>query len=240
MEVLDEATSQRVAEVLEPFVGDERKRRVKAVLAARLESVTAVMDAPHDPHNGSAVLRTCDAFGVNALHVIQRKEDFLASRRIARGSQRWVGVHSYRTTDEAVATLRASGHSLCGTHPEGRLLPEELKQIPRLALVLGNERWGIAEELAASCEHTVRIPMRGFAESLNVSVTAAILLQHATSDRPGDLSEAEQARLYARALVLTMPRAPEILAARGVLLASPEALRAARAELGAFTRGEPE
>jgi tRNA (guanosine-2'-O-)-methyltransferase len=210
-----------VARVLAEFVRPERAARLRAVIEARLDAVTVVMDAPHDPHNGAAVVRSCDAFGVQRLHVVERVERFLASNTVARGSERWVDVRAYPSVAEAVAALAASGHELVATHPEGDLLPHDLAAIPRLALVLGNERTGIAAHLRAACRHSVRIPMRGFAESLNVSVTAAILLQHATRNRPGDLPEQERELLYARALVLTVPHAPEILAAKGMRLTLP-------------------
>jgi tRNA (guanosine-2'-O-)-methyltransferase len=213
-----------VAGVLAEFVRPERAERLRAVIDARLDAVTVLMDAPHDPHNGAAVLRSCDAFGVQRLHVVERIEGFLASNTVARGSERWVDVRTYATVDAAVAALAASGHELLATHPEGDLLPRDLAAVARPALVLGNERTGIARELRAACQHSVRIPMRGFAESLNVSVTAAILLQHATWGRPGDLSTDERALLYARALVLTVPHAPEILAARGMRIALPAGL----------------
>ena len=203
---------------LEELVLPERAARIRAVLAARLDSVTAIMDAPHDPHNGAAVIRSCDAFGVQRLHVVERYEGFLASTTVARGSERWVDVHSYPRTDTATAALAASGHELIATHPEGELEPADLARIPRVALVLGNERDGIHDELRAACKRSVRIPMRGFAESLNVSVTAAILLQHATAGRAGDLGQREKDFLLARALILTIPRAPEILQFKGVFI----------------------
>lgn len=207
-----------IARILEEFVTPERSARLRGVIAARLEAVTVLMDAPHDPHNGAAVLRSCDAFGLQRLHVVERVESFLSSNTVSRGSERWVDVQTYATPESAVATLRASGHELIATHPAGELTPRDLATVPRFALVLGNERLGIRLDLAGLCARAVRVPMRGFAESLNVSVTAAILLEHATSGRAGDLSEASQAALYARALVLTIPHAAEILAARGMRL----------------------
>lgn len=208
-----------VAGVLEAFVTPPRAARFRAVFAARLDAVTVLLDAPHDPHNGAAVIRSLDAFGVHRLHVIERLEGFLAANTVSRGSERWVDMLPYPTVDEAVAALARSGHELIATHPEGELVPSDLSAIPRLALVLGNERNGIDGGLRAACKKSVRIPMRGFAESLNVSVTAAILLEHATSGRPGDLSPEERDRLYARALVLTVPHASEILAAKGIAIA---------------------
>ncbi|MBD0319593.1 MAG: RNA methyltransferase [Gemmatimonadetes bacterium] len=205
-----------VAHVLEAFVTPERAARLRGVFAARLDAVTVLMDAPHDPHNGAAVVRSADAFGVQRLHIIERLEGFLASNTVSRGSERWVDLHTYPAIGEAVAALARSGHELVATHPEGELVPSDLPAIPRLALVLGNERDGIDAALRAACKRSVRIPMRGFAESLNVSVTAAILLQHATTGRGGDLAEQEREMLYARALVLTVPHAPEILAQKGI------------------------
>ncbi len=101
--------------------------------------------------------------------------------------------------------------SLVGAHPEGELSPEQLASVPRVALVLGNEREGIRDEIARACTARVRVPMRGFVESLNMSVTAAVLLYAATLDRPGDLDEASRRRLYARGLYLTVPQAEDIL-----------------------------
>jgi tRNA (guanosine-2'-O-)-methyltransferase len=207
-----------ISRTLEPFVRPERAARLRSVFAARLDAVTVLMDAPHDPHNGAAVIRSCDAFGIQRLHVVERAERFLASNTVARGSERWVDVHTHARDEEAIAALRASGHEVVATHPDGELLPADLAAIPRVALVLGNERDGIHDRLRRACARSVRIPMRGFAESLNVSVTAAILLQHATAGRPGDLPQAEQEMLYARALVLTVARASEILAAKGASL----------------------
>jgi tRNA (guanosine-2'-O-)-methyltransferase len=215
---LHELDTAEVARVLEEFVTPERRARLRSVIDARLDSVTVLMDAPHDPHNGAAVLRSCDAFGVQRLHVVERLEQFLAAKTVARGSERWVDARTYSTSEAAIEALRASGHELVATHPAGELTPGDLATIPRLALVLGNERDGIHETLVRACPRSVRIPMRGFVESLNVSVTAAILLEHATAGRPGDLPEAERAWLYARALVLTVQHAAEVLASKGIKL----------------------
>lgn len=211
----------RYAAALQQFVTDERQQRLRAVIGARLDAVTVVMDAPHDPHNGAAIVRSCDAFGVQRLHVVERREGFLSANSVSRGSERWVDVEAYQDPQDAITLLRDRGHELVATHPEGELAPEDLATIPRLALLFGNERDGIAGELRAACTRAVRIPMRGFAESLNVSVTAAILLHHAAVGRPGDLPEQERDRLFLRALFFTLPRAPELLSGLGIEL--PEA-----------------
>jgi tRNA (guanosine-2'-O-)-methyltransferase len=118
----------------------------------------------------------------------------------------------WKSSTEAIAKMRdADGLELVAAHPDGELAPEELASIPRLGIVLGNERDGIAEDLLAACKRRVRVPMRGFVESLNVSVSAAILLSAATRDRDGDLTRSEFMRVYARGLYFTVDRADEVL-----------------------------
>lgn len=217
---LGELDQEAIVRELDPFLTNERRARFESVFSQRLDSVSVLMDAPYDPHNGAAVLRSCDAFGVQRLHVVERGGlGFLAARQVARGSEQWVHVCTYPDSKGALDTLAASGHELVATHPMGELLPEDLKHIPKVCLVLGNERDGIHQELSSACKRSVRVPMRGFVESLNVSVTAAILVQHATAGRAGDLSDAERLFLKARAMVLTIDHAAEILLAKGIELA---------------------
>ncbi|HEX4338709.1 MAG TPA: RNA methyltransferase [Polyangiaceae bacterium] len=209
-----EWTPAGVIEALSSLATDARRERLRTVIDARLTSVTVLMDAPHDPHNGGAVLRSCDAFGVQRLCVVPRTEAFAISTTVTRGSEKWVDVELHRTPSEAVRVLTGEGFVLVATHPAGTLVPENLATIPKLALVLGNERDGIREELESAATHTVRVPMRGFVESLNMSVSAAILLAGATRNRPGDLTEEHRARLYARGLYRSLLHAGDALAAQ--------------------------
>lgn len=204
--------AESVIRLFEPMVADARRARLESVFEKRIGSVTVLMDAPHDPHNGAALLRSCDAFGVQIVHVVPREEEFLISRTVAAGTERWVDVVQHRTVAESVSALTSQGFELVATHPEGELVPEELKDMRRVCLVFGNEHDGISRELRESATRTVRVPMRGFVESLNVSVSAALLLRAATMDRAGDLSPAERRLLYARGLFHTVPRAAEVLA----------------------------
>lgn len=196
-----------VIAALEPLATEQRRARLENVLRHRLASVTVVVDSLHDPHNGAAIVRSCDAFGLQYFHAIERHEPFAAARAVARGSQKWVDVVRHQGPLACIAAL--SDYTLVATHPEGDLLPEDLARIPRVALVLGNEREGIAPDVRAACAHAVRVPMIGFVESLNVSVTTAILLYAATRGRRGDLDEATRRTLYARGLYLSIPRADE-------------------------------
>jgi tRNA (guanosine-2'-O-)-methyltransferase len=134
------------------------------------------------------------------------------ARSVARSAEKWIDVTLHTAVPSCVAWADAAGMTLVATHPQGELAPADLAALPRLALVLGNERDGIHEDLAAACALRVRVPMRGFVESLNVSVTAAILLHAATAGRPGDLDHNARLRLYARGLYLSLEHAEEILA----------------------------
>src|SRR6185369_9928447 len=110
-----------ITQVLEELVLPERAARIRAVLAARLDAVTVIMDAPHDPHNGAAVIRSCDAFGVQRLHVIERHEPFMVSTTVAKGSEKWIDVHLYETSLAAAEHLAARGHEFIATDPDGEL-----------------------------------------------------------------------------------------------------------------------
>lgn len=203
---------ERAIQRLEPLVLERRRERLRSVIDARLASVQVVFDAPHDPHNGAAVVRSCEAFGVQSIHVIERKEPFLLASTVARGSEKWVDLRRWERAEDAIRSLRSGGFELVGAHAEGELMPEDLASIGRLALVLGNERDGIGADLLGACSRRVRVPMRGFVESLNVSVSAAILLAAATRGRAGDLPEADRRRLYARGLYFSVSRADDVLA----------------------------
>jgi tRNA (guanosine-2'-O-)-methyltransferase len=147
------------------------------------------------------------------LHSVQPARDFLVHHDVAAGTERWVDVNAHADAGAAVAHLTSRGFELIRTHPNGELAPDDLAHVPRLALILGNEHRGINEVFAGAAARSVRIPMRGFVESLNVSVSAAVLLAAATRGRPGDLPESSRRYLYARALFHSVPRAREVLEA---------------------------
>lgn len=202
-----------IVEVLEDLVVHERRLTITSRLAQRVADVTVVMDQPHDPHNGAAVLRSCDAFGVQEVHVVAPSRPFLVSKVVSRRTERWLDICEHQSYDDVLPALTTRGMELVTTHPEGVMEPEELAAIPRLALVLGNEHWGVHDKLVRAAGRSVRIPMRGFVESLNVSVSAAILLHHALKGRQGNLAASDRQRLYARRLYYSVKRADLVLSA---------------------------
>ncbi|MGA2451508.1 MAG: TrmH family RNA methyltransferase [Polyangiaceae bacterium] len=204
---------EHVIGVLEPLATESRRARLRDVISRRLSSVAVVMDAPYDPHNGAAIIRSCEAFGVQTVHVVERhKTPFAVARAVARSAEKWVDVTCHKDVSSLLRWSADAHMPLVGAHPEGELAPDVLASMPRVAIVLGNERDGIRSEIARACTGRVHVPMRGFIESLNVSVTAALLVYAATKDRIGDLDPAAQRRLYARGLIRSVPHAEEILA----------------------------
>jgi tRNA (guanosine-2'-O-)-methyltransferase len=148
---LERDDPERVIRALSPFVTERRRARLEAMIEQRLGSVAVAFESPHDPHNGAAVIRSCEAFGVQTLHVIEQEEPFLSAATVSRSAEKWIDVVTHATVREGVAALRAGDYELVAAHPEGTLEPGDLASIPRLAVVLGNERSGIGPELMAAC-----------------------------------------------------------------------------------------
>lgn len=200
-----------IIQLFEPMVLERRRARLSEVLENRLESVTVLLDELDNPHNRSAIVRSCDAFGIQKIHALQAGSEFAVHHGTAAGTERWVDLRQHKSATAAVESLKDSGFELIVTHPDGELTPEDLRGIGKPALVLGNEHRGIQPAFVAAASRRVRVPMRGFVESLNVSVSAALLVRAATQGRDGDISADTRRLLYARALFRTVPRADRIL-----------------------------
>jgi tRNA (guanosine-2'-O-)-methyltransferase len=156
-------------------------------------------------------MRTCDAFGVQQLHVVEAIEPFMLARKVSLGTERWIDVHRHATYASAIARLQREGYMLVAACMNGELVPADLLRLERFALVMGNERVGVSNEFLAASHKRVRIPMRGFVESLNLSVATAILLHAALADRVGDLSELRRREIYARGLVRSVVKIRQVL-----------------------------
>ncbi len=210
--------AEDVIAALAPMVSAERMERIDAVVGARIGSVVPVLEEMADPHNGAAVLRTADALGIHEIHVIESRNRFLVSRGVARGTAHWLDLHRHRDGRACIDGLRARDFRVLVASAEGAIGPDELARIPRVAVIFGNEHTGVSPSLRGRVDGVYRIPMRGFVESLNVSVAAAITLWAATRERPGDLAAATRAALRARFMMESVRDADlvvrEILARR--------------------------
>ncbi len=206
------APAAAIVEALTPCVTPERLVRIEQVIAQRTKRVAVVLDGIIDPHNASAVLRSCDAFGVQTIHVVDGPRGFDAAHKVSKGTDRWLDVARYREPRACAAALKARGYSLYLATMQGEATPEMLRErAGGVAIVLGNEHRGASPEMTAACDGTFAIPMRGFAESLNVSVAAAITLYALTQGRAGDLDAGERETLTARFLLRTVRDAERVV-----------------------------
>lgn len=205
------ARADDVIEALAPLIVDERLARLEAVLARRTRDVVVVLEAVDDPRNVSAVLRSADAFGVQEVHLVRGEQPFLASKLVSQGADQWLDVVEHRDAAGAVAALQARGFRVYAATMDGELGPPALARIAKVAVVFGNEQRGASPELLAACDGRYTIPMRGFSQSLNVSVAAAITLHAATTGRTSTLDAAERQELRARYMLLSVPRAREVV-----------------------------
>ncbi len=159
----------------------ERWARMQAVLDQRLGAVRVVLEDLHHPHNMSAVLRTCEALGIQHVHAVEPRDPFTVSRRITRGAHKWLQLHHHDRMDECAETLHGLGFRLYAALLGPGAIPlEEIPVEPRVALVFGNEKEGVSPEAMALCDGAYTIPMSGFVQSFNISVAAAISLYSLT------------------------------------------------------------
>jgi tRNA (guanosine-2'-O-)-methyltransferase len=206
------------------YLVPERKARIDAVVANRTRTLTVVMEAFCDPQNVNAVLRTCEAFGIQELHAVEGPmKPFDRNKKISQNADKWLDVRRWRSTKECLAHLRAQGFAIYVTHlgPGSRPL-RDLSFAEKVALVFGNESRGVSDEAAGLADATFAIPMRGFVQSLNVSVAAAISISRAVErrvlerGRHGDLGEAEATALRERFYVLAVKQRARIAKAEAV------------------------
>lgn len=206
-----EHPAELVIEALRPLVTARRFERIQTVVAGRTHRVTVVLEDIADPHNTSAVLRSCDAFGVQRVHVVPGPHGFLAARAVTKGAHQWLDVLRHRRGPACVAALQREGFTVLYASMEGERRPQELATLPKVAVVFGNEHRGPSPEVRAACDGGYAIPMRGFVDSLNVSVAAAITLFAATGEG-SDLTETERRVLTARYLMQSVRDARRIVA----------------------------
>lgn len=190
--------------VLAPMLTPERIARIDAVLAARLASVTTAVEDTYDPHNAAATIRTTEAFGLQDLHVIEPHARFSAAKGVTRGAHRWIDLHRWPAAEAAAAHLRSHGFRVFATLPDATFSVEDVDVGTPLAILFGNEHEGLSPAAIAACDASITVPMFGFTESYNLSVTVGLAMsriaarRRAYIDATGDLDPARYARLRAR------------------------------------------
>lgn len=169
-------------EFLENILTDNRKERFLKVLKDRTKHFTIAVEDVFQMHNASAVMRSCEVFGIQELHVIEERYGKRIDKEIAMGAQKWVDISAYDSVINCIDTLQDKGYQIIATTPhENDCLLEDFDISKPSALFFGTERDGLSEEILRRADGFLKIPMVGFTESLNISVSAAIIIQNLTN-----------------------------------------------------------
>lgn len=182
---------------LESILTDNRKEKFLKVLKNRTNHFTIAVEDIFQMHNTSAVMRSCEVFGIQELNVIEQRYGKSIDKEIAMGAQKWVDINTFDTISECIATLKAKGYQIIATTPHNDdCLMDDFDISKPSALFFGTERDGLSDEILQKADGFLKIPMVGFTESLNISVSAAIMIQNLTyrlrkSDIKWHLSEDE-------------------------------------------------
>ena len=206
IKIEDNELRDKVVEYLQQFVTESRQARLKEILQNRTRHVTVVLEDLFQAQNISAVLRTCDCYGVQDVHVIQHRNAFEANKDISMGADKWLTIHKYPQSDhnvkECIDRLHEQGYWVAATLPdEKRRTIFDLPVEQKTAFLFGTELTGLSDEAVKYADGNVLIPMYGFTESFNISNSAAIILSNFVekvrhSDVNWQLSDEEKAGLY--------------------------------------------
>lgn len=193
---------------LESYLTENRKQLFEQVLEERTKHFTAVLEDIYQPHNASAVIRSCDVFGIQEVYTIENQFTNKISKHVARGSHKWVDIHRFKkdmdNTQPCLDHLKAKGYQLIATSPHiDSMLLNDFDISKKTAFIFGQEKEGISDIIKENADGFLKIPMYGFTESLNISVAVAIILQQVTSklkrsDLNWKLSVQEKREVYER------------------------------------------
>jgi tRNA (guanosine-2'-O-)-methyltransferase len=189
-------------EYFSQFVSEHKRELMERVLAQRTRYVTMVLEDIYQSQNTSAVIRTCECLGLQEVQVIETTSEWSTNKLVLRGSNKWLDIIRYKkqttnNTADCFQYLRERGYRIVVTDPAGGTPIEQVPLDKPLAIVMGNERHGSSEYALKHADLAVTIPMAGFTESLNISVSAAICLNITLtrlrkSDWPWPLREDEK------------------------------------------------
>jgi tRNA (guanosine-2'-O-)-methyltransferase len=171
-----------LSEYLSRFISEHKKSFVEKVLDQRTRHITMVLEDIYQSQNASAVIRTCECMGIQDVHIIENDSKYTVNRRVLKGSYKWVDLIRHKgklrnNTEACFEKLRAGGYKIAATDPspEGVSI-HDLSVTDKIAIVMGNELHGTSTYALENADMKINIPMYGFTESLNISVSAAICL----------------------------------------------------------------
>lgn len=206
-----------ICRVLEPVLTPERIIRIDNVLAARLGSVITIVEDTYDPHNAAATIRTTEAIGLQELHVVEPGLRFSAAKGVTRGAHKWIDLHRWPRAEDTIAALHARGFRVYATLPGATHSIDDVDVTTPIAVAFGNEHAGLTAGVIAACDGSLGVPMQGFTESFNLSVTVALAMRTVAQRRRaalgaiGDLAEDRRRALRARWFALSTRGAVAIL-----------------------------
>jgi len=181
----DHTYTKALYNYLSGYITQNKLNKFQEIISMRTRFFTVVLEDIYQPHNASAVLRSCDCFGILDVHVIENRNNFQVSKDVALGAQKWLNVMHYRNqennTESCLLKLRDEGYRIVATTPH--TMDISLDDFPvgeKTAFIFGTELEGLSETALKLASGYVRIPMSGFTESLNISVSVAILLYEMT------------------------------------------------------------
>jgi len=167
---------------LEDFITDNRKQGFERVLENRTNYFTIVVEDVFQLHNTSAVMRSCEVFGIQNLHVIDQKHGKTIDKEIALGAEKWVDITRHQNSLSCIESLKTQGYQIVATspHAEASYLKDFDISKPA-AIFFGTEKDGLSDDVLKNADAFIKIPMVGFTESLNISVSAAIVINDVTT-----------------------------------------------------------
>ena len=168
---------------LSEFISENRKQRFEDIINFRTKYISVVLEDIYQSHNASAVLRSCDCFGIQDVHIIENKNKYVLSENVTLGSSKWLSLHKHNHKEQNTITtinkLKSEGYRIVATSPhKNNSLLENLSLDRKFALVFGTELEGLSDEAIENADEFVKIPMYGFTESFNISVSAALSLHY--------------------------------------------------------------
>jgi tRNA (guanosine-2'-O-)-methyltransferase len=183
---MENELKKELSAYLSTFISEKRKTRFDEVLAQRSDHLRIVLENVYQDHNASAVLRSCESFGIQHVHFIENRNTMRISTEVSRGSQKWLTIHQHNqaenNTVETLKGLKQLGYTIVATTPhKDDVTIDQLPVDKKLALVFGTELEGISQEVIDHADTFVKIPMYGFTESFNVSVCAALCMYELTN-----------------------------------------------------------
>lgn len=177
-----EKFNQDLLTYLEGFITENRKEGFLRVLKNRTKHFTVAMEDVFQLHNTSAVMRSCEVFGIQELNVVEQKFGKSIDKEIAMGAEKWVDINRFSSIQDCITNLKGKGYQIIATTPHNdSCLLHEFDITKPSALFFGTERDGLSEEVMQQADGFLKIPMVGYTESLNISVSAAIIIQDVTN-----------------------------------------------------------